>query len=206
MEKAPQVHAIRLDCRWHDLGSFVALAEVIDLDERRNLVVAENRELLDSRDNIVVSGQPGHLVACIGVKNMLVVHSTDATLVCPIEEAGRRLRYEFLADTAETIRATCVAVAHHEHPLQLGVVLPQPPQVLVHLDEVAVIGQGSWYLDSGDRASAIAQWSLPSSAALAREFAGGLERMSELAPVFVSSSPCGPNPGGSVRRGEADTK
>jgi mannose-1-phosphate guanylyltransferase len=89
MEKAPQVHAIRLDCRWHDLGSFVALAEVIDLDERRNLVVAENRELLDSRDNIIVSGQPGHLVACIGVKNMLVVHSADATLVCPIEEAGR---------------------------------------------------------------------------------------------------------------------
>jgi mannose-1-phosphate guanylyltransferase len=89
MEKVPQVHAIRLDCRWHDLGSFVALADVIDLDERRNLVVADSRELLDSRDNIIVSGQPGHLVACIGVKNMLVVHSADATLVCPIEEAGR---------------------------------------------------------------------------------------------------------------------
>ncbi len=89
MEKAPQVFAIRLDCRWHDLGSFIALAEVIDLDLQRNLIVADHCELLESRDNIVVSDQPDHLVACIGAKNMLVVHSADATLVCPIDQAGR---------------------------------------------------------------------------------------------------------------------
>lgn len=89
MERAPEVYAIRLDCHWHDLGSFAALAEVIELDGQRNLVIAEHRELLDCRDNIVISDRPNHLLACLGAKNMLVVHSEDATLVCPIEEAGR---------------------------------------------------------------------------------------------------------------------
>ncbi|MFA5554594.1 MAG: mannose-1-phosphate guanylyltransferase, partial [Phycisphaerae bacterium] len=41
MEKAENVHALMLDCRWLDLGSFAALADIIKSDENKNVVVAD---------------------------------------------------------------------------------------------------------------------------------------------------------------------
>ncbi len=89
MEKAPGVHAIKLDCRWLDLGSFAALADIIKSDENKNIVVAGKSELLDCKDSILVTEDTGHLVAAIGLDNMVVAHSPDATLVCPIDQAYR---------------------------------------------------------------------------------------------------------------------
>ena len=40
-------------------------------------------------DNIVVSEDPEHLVTPIGVSDMIIVHTQDATLVCPKSEAQR---------------------------------------------------------------------------------------------------------------------
>ena len=44
---------------------------------------------LDSDDNIIVSHDPKHLVSLIGVSDMIVVHTKDATMVCPKNEAQR---------------------------------------------------------------------------------------------------------------------
>ena len=89
MEKAKNVCAIRLDCRWLDMGSFAALADIISSDENNNIVVAGHSELLDSKNNIVVTEDEGHLIAVIGLENMVVAHSPDATLVCHVDETGR---------------------------------------------------------------------------------------------------------------------
>jgi mannose-1-phosphate guanylyltransferase len=89
MEKAKSVCAIRLDCRWLDMGSFAALADIISSDQNNNIVVAGHSELLDSKNNIVVTEDEGHLIAVIGMENMVVAHSPDATLVCHIDETGR---------------------------------------------------------------------------------------------------------------------
>jgi len=89
MEKAPHVYGIGLDCRWIDLGSFAAMRDIIRSDRDQNTVVAEYSELLDSKGNIVVTEENGHLIALIGVEKMIVAHSKDATLVCPIDQAGR---------------------------------------------------------------------------------------------------------------------
>ena len=89
MESAENVHAIRLDCRWLDMGSFAALADIISSDENNNIVVAGNSELVDSSNNIIVTEDKGHLIAVMGLKNMVVAHSGDATLVCPINETHR---------------------------------------------------------------------------------------------------------------------
>ena len=89
MEKAPKVGAIQLDCRWLDLGSFAALADIVTSDENGNIVVAGESLLLDCKDSIVATEDKGHLIALIGLKNMLVAHSPDATLVCHIDETGR---------------------------------------------------------------------------------------------------------------------
>jgi mannose-1-phosphate guanylyltransferase len=89
MESAENVHAIRLDCRWLDMGSFAALADIISSDDNNNIVVAGHSELLDSSDNIVITEDKEHLIAVIGLKNMVVAHSSDATLVCPVDETHR---------------------------------------------------------------------------------------------------------------------
>ena len=89
MEKAKKVHAIKLGCHWLDMGSFAALADIISSDENNNIVVAGHSELLDSKNNIVITEDEGHLIAVIGLDNMVVAHSPDATLVCHIDDTQR---------------------------------------------------------------------------------------------------------------------
>jgi mannose-1-phosphate guanylyltransferase len=89
MEKAQQVYGIKLQCRWLDLGSFAALRDIITSDNSSNIVVCEHYQLLDSRNNIVITEEKGHLLAMIGIENMIVAHTKDATLVCPIDQADR---------------------------------------------------------------------------------------------------------------------
>jgi len=89
MEKASDVYGIPLDCRWQDLGSFAALADLISSDANGNVVVAGHSELLDCRNNIIVTEETGHLIALIGAEEMIVAHSPDATLICPIHQSHR---------------------------------------------------------------------------------------------------------------------
>jgi len=89
MEKAKGVHCIKLDCRWLDMGSFAALADVITADDNKNIVVAGDSELLDCADSILITEEKGHLIAAIGLENVIVAHSRDATLVCPADQAHR---------------------------------------------------------------------------------------------------------------------
>jgi len=88
MEKADHVYAIKLNCRWLDMGSFAVLAEVINADKDNNIIVAGFSELMDCKDSVVITEDEDHLIACIGLDNMVVAHSPDATLVCPLEKTG----------------------------------------------------------------------------------------------------------------------
>ena len=89
MEKADNVHAIRLNSRWIDMGSFAALADIINSDENNNIVVAGESELLDCKNNIVITEDDDHLIAAIGMENVVIAHTPDATLVCPLDDTQR---------------------------------------------------------------------------------------------------------------------
>ena len=89
MEKADNVYAIKLDCRWLDMGSFAALADNINSDRDNNIVVAALSELLDCKNSIIITEDRKHLIAAIGLENIVVAHSPDATLVCPIDQTRR---------------------------------------------------------------------------------------------------------------------
>jgi len=89
MEKAAEVHAIQLDCQWLDMGSFAALADVIKSDENNNVVVAGTSELLDCRNDIIVTEEKGHLIAAIGLQDIIIAHTPDATLVCHVSQTER---------------------------------------------------------------------------------------------------------------------
>lgn len=86
MEKAEKVHAIQLDCRWLDMGSFAALADVINSDTNNNIVVAGISELLNCKNNVIVTEDKDHLIAAIGLENIVVAHTRDATLVCHMDQ------------------------------------------------------------------------------------------------------------------------
>jgi mannose-1-phosphate guanylyltransferase len=89
MEKADHVHAIELDCRWLDMGSFAALADIIKSDANNNIVVAGISELLGCRNNVIITEDKDHLVAAIGLENIVVAHTPDATLVCDMSQSER---------------------------------------------------------------------------------------------------------------------
>ena len=43
----------------------------------------------DAAGNIVFSDDPDHLVALVGVRDSVVVHTADVTMVCPVADAER---------------------------------------------------------------------------------------------------------------------
>lgn len=89
LEKAPDRYGIPLPCRWLDMGSFAALADIISSDSNHNTVIAGQHCLLDCHHTIVATEVPEHLITMIGLENMIVAHSPDATLICPLSQAHR---------------------------------------------------------------------------------------------------------------------
>jgi mannose-1-phosphate guanylyltransferase len=65
------------------------LAETLATDDHDNAVACETCAFLDSDGNIVISDEPAHLVSLIGVSDMIIVHTKDATMVCPKRDAQR---------------------------------------------------------------------------------------------------------------------
>jgi len=88
MEKADQVLMVELNCEWLDVGSWPALETVTDTDEGGNVVQARNIAALDSFRNIIVS-EDDHLLAVLGIDDCIIVHSSNATLVCNKGDAQR---------------------------------------------------------------------------------------------------------------------
>ena len=87
MEHAPRVLVVEMDCRWLDVGSWPALAEVVEPDTQGNIPAAERVVSLRAHGNVVVS-EDDHLVATLGVEDLVIVHAPDATLICHKSEAA----------------------------------------------------------------------------------------------------------------------
>lgn len=91
MEKAsadPEVTigALPLSFEWLDIGSWPAYGGLLPGDGSGN-AASGDVVLEDCRDDLVLSLEEGHLIACLGCEDMVVVHTRDATLVCPRSRA-----------------------------------------------------------------------------------------------------------------------
>jgi mannose-1-phosphate guanylyltransferase len=85
MEKAANMAAFEAGFDWDDVGEWPALARHWPLDHDGN--VARGPVVLeDSRNNIVI-GESGHVVALMGVDDLVVVQAGKATLVCHKDSA-----------------------------------------------------------------------------------------------------------------------
>ena len=87
MEKADRVLVVEAAFDWNDIGSWRALANYFEKDQRGN---AANRTItaLDSSNNIVFE-ENGTTVALLGVNDLIIVRTRDALLVCHRHEAER---------------------------------------------------------------------------------------------------------------------
>ncbi len=86
--KDPEVTiaALALDIRWMDVGSWPAYASLMEKDADGN--ASSGRVLFSgATGSIALSAEPDHLVACLGCEDMIVIHTADATLVCPRSRA-----------------------------------------------------------------------------------------------------------------------
>jgi mannose-1-phosphate guanylyltransferase len=88
MEKAPRVLVVPMDCRWRDVGSWPAVAEHAADDAAHNRLIAGDLVTLDSEGNLVQT-DGDHLVALLGVRDLIVIHTPDATLICHKDHVER---------------------------------------------------------------------------------------------------------------------
>jgi mannose-1-phosphate guanylyltransferase len=86
MEKAKEVLVVQAPYRWDDVGSWLALERMQGQDAEGNTVLG-NHCGLRTKGCIIVS-DAGHLVATVGVKDLLIVQDGDATLVADRSDEG----------------------------------------------------------------------------------------------------------------------
>jgi mannose-1-phosphate guanylyltransferase len=84
MEGAGQVMVIRAPYQWDDVGSWLALERRNPQDADGNTVQGLHAGI--NTTNCVIAGEPGKLIATIGVSNLLVVQDGDALLVADRRE------------------------------------------------------------------------------------------------------------------------
>lgn len=86
MERADRVLVVEMGCHWVDVGSWPAIESVIHADGDGNVSACGRVIHLGSRGNIVVC-EDKHLIATIGIDDLVIVHSPDATLICTRRDA-----------------------------------------------------------------------------------------------------------------------
>jgi mannose-1-phosphate guanylyltransferase len=95
-----RVLVVDCDIDWLDVGSWPALGRTLGDDGAGN-AVRGLAVIVDGSGNIVFSDEPGHLVALVGVRNSVIVHTTDVTMVCPVTDA------EGVKRLLEAVRERC---------------------------------------------------------------------------------------------------
>jgi mannose-1-phosphate guanylyltransferase/mannose-6-phosphate isomerase len=79
MEKAKKVAVIAADIGWSDMGSWRAIEDISEKDDSGNIITGNVIDI-GSKGSIVYGGK--RLIATVGLEDMVVVDTPDATLVC----------------------------------------------------------------------------------------------------------------------------
>ena len=85
LERSRNVWVVPTDFSWDDVGSWNSLAFLHGTDGDGNVVLGSHMGL-ETNGSIIV-GEPGHLIATVGTKDLIGVHTPDATLVCQKTQA-----------------------------------------------------------------------------------------------------------------------
>ncbi|MGH7777353.1 MAG: sugar phosphate nucleotidyltransferase, partial [Candidatus Dormibacterales bacterium] len=84
MERTRDLVLVPASFGWNDVGSWAELHDILGQDREGNVLDGE-AALIDTRDCFL--SVPGKLVAAIGLREMVVVDTPDALLICPKSRA-----------------------------------------------------------------------------------------------------------------------
>ncbi len=85
MEKASDIYILPGDFGWDDVGSWLAVERIRGVDSHRNMC-SGNTVVYDS-ENCIIEGTD-KLIAAVGLKDLIIVDTEDATLICNKSSAG----------------------------------------------------------------------------------------------------------------------
>jgi len=85
MEKSTNVVVVPATCDWDDVGAWPAIAKHFTPDAAGN--VLRGLAMVEGGANNIVVSTDGHLTGVVGVSDLVVVHTDEATLVCPKDRA-----------------------------------------------------------------------------------------------------------------------
>ncbi|MFH1422422.1 MAG: mannose-1-phosphate guanylyltransferase [Planctomycetota bacterium] len=86
LEKADNVKIVESAFEWNDVGSWLSLESTLEKDSDGNAVKGDVASV-ESKNLIAVSD--GGVIAAVGVSDLIIVHTPDATLVCSKENAEK---------------------------------------------------------------------------------------------------------------------
>jgi mannose-1-phosphate guanylyltransferase/mannose-6-phosphate isomerase len=84
MEKTDQAVVVPLDAGWNDIGSWTALHEIGKKDQNNN-VIKGDAITIDTTNSYIHADH--HIIAAIGVENLIIIDTADATLITIKEQA-----------------------------------------------------------------------------------------------------------------------
>jgi mannose-1-phosphate guanylyltransferase len=84
-----QVAAVPMPLKWLDVGSWPSFALTCPMDEHQNATGEGKSLLMDSKGMLVASSDPKHLIVTVGCQNLMIIHTPEATLICPADQAER---------------------------------------------------------------------------------------------------------------------
>ena len=79
MERAEEVAVIEAPFDWDDVGSWTSLQRLHDADEQGNTIVGKCATI--ETKNSIIRSEGQHLIATVGVEDLIIVHTANATLV-----------------------------------------------------------------------------------------------------------------------------
>jgi mannose-1-phosphate guanylyltransferase len=88
MERATDVYVLRADFPWDDVGAWDAMSRTRKQDANGN-VVEGPAIVLESAGCVVLSEDPSITIGALGLRDVVIVATRDAVLVCPKHEAQR---------------------------------------------------------------------------------------------------------------------
>ncbi len=86
MENARNVLVIPINMDWMDVGTWLSLKSLLPMDEKGNNIKGDS--LLMNSENTLVMGST-RLIAGIGLKDLIIVDTPDALMVCDLNHAGQ---------------------------------------------------------------------------------------------------------------------
>ncbi len=85
LEKSDNVVMLPSTFDWDDVGAWPAVTRHYQADDAGN--VGRGRRIIEQANNNIIFTEGDHLVAVVGASDLIVVHTPDATLVCPKDKA-----------------------------------------------------------------------------------------------------------------------